>query len=73
MAPSSKIQALLSSVPVDKDELMSYGVSLFINELDPDDITMKWYENGWELQVKTDEDNTEKMKEFWENNIEPKL
>ena len=73
MAGTKKLGALLSTVPLDKDDVMSYGVSLFLNELDPEDITIKWYENGWELQVKTDEENTEKMREFWEENIEPKL
>lgn len=73
MTGSSKLKALVSSLPVDQDEVMSYGVSLFLNELDPEDITITWYENGWQLEVKSDEESTEKMKEFWNNNIEPKL
>lgn len=73
MPNKENIMSLIEGLPIEKDTVMSYGVSLFISELDPEEVTMKWYENGWSLQVKTDKDNTEKMKEFWEENIEEKL
>lgn len=73
MTGVSKVSKVLEKAPIDKDDMMAYGVSLFLNELDPDDIKISWYENGWELTVKTDEESTEKMKEFWQNNITDKL
>lgn len=68
-----EINSILSGVNLSKEEVISKGVAYFLSSQDPDEIEFVSAGNGWAIRVRTDEESTEKAKDFWERHISPKL
>jgi len=56
-----------------KEKAVAQGIKVFITEQDPVDVDFVEYENGWALEVKTDSKSVEEAREFWENEVRPRL
>jgi len=65
--------SILNNIGVDKETVISEGLSFFLKKQDPDDVEFVAADNGWALKVRTNEENTEKAKKFWEEDVQPKL
>lgn len=64
---------LVEKVPVDNDKLVGQAVSWFISQQEPDDVDFTQYKNGYAIEVRTDKENAEDAREFWENFVHPEL
>lgn len=73
MVKPNRVGRLIKSLPVSKDDIIAYGVTLFLDRVDPEFVRMSWRENGFELVVKADDEKVQKLKEFWETKIGPRL
>jgi len=64
---------------VDWERVLSSGLSMFIKRQEPQKVVFKVHTDsdkevtGYSIQVKATEENVKEAKEFWENNVEPKL
>lgn len=67
------LESLVNRLPVNKDTIVSSGISFFIRRQDPDNVDFQVYENGYRIEVKTDEDNVKEAAEFWRDEVIPKL
>jgi hypothetical protein len=67
------LNQLMKFVPVDEEKVISLGLQHFLRNQDPENVDFVSYPNGWALEIKTDEDNVEDARQFWEDNIEGKL
>jgi hypothetical protein len=63
----------------DDEEGGSFGsyvgmaVSRFVKRQNPESVEFDLYENGYQITVKTEGDKAKKAKEFWEENVKPRL
>lgn len=73
MSKSSGILRYVDMLPVNKDTLVSEGINFFISSQDPENVEFEAAKNGYAIKVYTDEDNVSEAKDFWRNNVHPKL
>lgn len=73
MADKSRFMQLVEKVPVDNDKLIGQAVSWFITQQEPDDVDFTQYQNGYTIEVRTDSENAEKAREFWEDYVHTEL
>lgn len=67
------LESLVSRLPVNKETIISSGISWFIRRQEPESVDFDVYENGYQITVKTDEENVKKAAEFWRDEVNPKL
>jgi len=67
------LDQLLNFAPVSREKAISLGMQHFLRDQEPEDVEFVAHPNGYSLQIKTDEENVQKAKEFWEKNIEDNL
>lgn len=73
MDETSKFERLVSKVPVDNDKIIGQAISWFISNQKPISVNFVQYKNGYQIEVKTNEESAKKAKEFWENYVDPEL
>ena len=73
MAGGKSLDNLVGMLPVDTDEIISKAVAAFFSRQDPDNIKFNQYENGYQIQVFTDEEKAIEAREFWEQNVHGKI
>ncbi len=73
MSSNDGIMKYVSMLPVDKDKLVSEGINFFISSQDPENVEFEAARNGYAIKVYTDKNNVDEAKEFWRNNVHPKL
>lgn len=56
-----------------KNRLAGIAMARFLSFQDPQQVKFKKFNNGYRIEVVTDDDSAESAKEFWEENIEPRL
>lgn len=64
---------MVNRVPVNNDKLIGQAVAWFVSKQAPDEVNFTRYDNGYKLQVFTDEDNADEAMSFWEENVQPHL
>lgn len=67
------LESLVDRLPFSKNTIISSGISWFIRRQDPETVEFDVYENGYQITVKTDEDNVKQAAEFWRDEVNPKL
>lgn len=78
MAKKEVIERATSLVPWDVNTLVGSAVTWFIDEYDPETCMFKVHTDGDEvigcsIQMRMGKDDVEDMKEFYEEEIEPRL
>lgn len=69
----SHFSRVRGALGIGKEKAVAEGVKHFISVQNVKDVDFVEYDNGWALEVKTDEESTRKAKEFWEDSIKPRL
>jgi len=75
---SSAFEKIVSRLPYSLDKMLASGISFFIKEQEPERVEFNVrVENGepvgWEIRVRTDEQNVEEAKDFWIDNVQERL
>lgn len=73
MGSRSRFMSLVDRVPVDNDKLIGQAVGWFISKQEPENVEFTKYQNGYTIEVRTDEKNAEEAKEFWNQYVHPEL
>lgn len=66
-------KSLMRLLPVKWQTLLGQGMSWFISNQEPEKVEFVCAKNGYIIRVATDEENIEDAKQFWEQNVEPRL
>lgn len=73
MQKNNGLMKYVGMLPVDEDTLVAEGINFFISSQDPDNVEFEAAENGYAIKVYTDKENVDKAKDFWTDNVHPKL
>lgn len=68
-----RLDGILNNSPIDTNKLFAKGLSMFLEEQDPDGVEFTAHPNGWRITVKTDPESVKQAKEFWDENIEGEI
>lgn len=69
----SRFKQYVTMLPGSWEKVLGHGLRFFISRQDPDDVKFVKYDNGWGIQVVTDEDNVEEASDFWDEYVREEL
>jgi hypothetical protein len=64
---------IINKLPVDNDNILGLGLQYFISNQDPEEVRFVEYNNGYAIEIATDEDNVDEARGFWEEYIQDKI
>lgn len=71
---SSRFRSIVSSIPMDINDLTGEAVSFFFNKQSPGGVEFVAYDDGYVIKVKgLSSDDVESAKEFWTNHVLPHI
>lgn len=73
MSQSSQFEKLVAKLPVSWERLLGWGLSYFLERQDPEEVNFTIHNNGWSIDVKTDEESTEDALDFWTEFVEGRI
>jgi 3-deoxy-D-manno-octulosonate 8-phosphate phosphatase KdsC-like HAD superfamily phosphatase len=73
MGDNSRFMKYVRMLPVPVDTVLSEGITFFITDQNPERVEFEAADNGYAIKVYTDRQNVEEAKEFWQNQVDPKL
>jgi len=71
--PDSRFEKYLQVLPVGWEKLLSSGLSWYIKNQEPEWVELNVYNDGYAIEVKTDEESVKELEEFWVEHVSPKL
>lgn len=70
---SNDFESLVSKLPGSWQYYFGLGLRYFIREQDPDEVSFVRLNNGYAIEVKTDEDNVDGAEDFWLEFVDGKI
>lgn len=73
MSDPNRFESLIKRLPVRWETVLGMGLAYFIEKQEPEEVNFTKYNNGWSLEVKTDEESVQDAMEFWTEYVEDKI